>query len=381
MKNLEDFLARYPASAERKQVLKVIMHQAVEANDPETALTYGEKLLELDSGDFESLTSVVELLGRKRDPASEAAAIRYTTRFIEEAGKIDSQAPPADTTPQKWAATVTMIRAAAYAMRARVYADSTQAGGAEKARADYRQSYALYPTPSVAERMGDVEAKLDDLDHAIGDYATAFAFPQEQMDPGRREQLRRKLGSAYVARYQSEKGLGDLVMARYDELVRSLASHFETPANTNATLHDPFDSTLDRLDGSKLRLADYRGKVVVLDFWATWCGPCRVAGQLMERVLADLKAQPDVVFLAANVDEHREGVAGFVQGQKWTIPVAYANGLDHQLGVHALPTFLIFDRESKVVYRQEGLDPPTFIPRLEGKVKQALGQAKESSRD
>ena len=374
IKNLQEFLTQYPASLQRRQVLKIIMHEAMEANDPETAITYGERVLDLQAGDFETLSSLADLLSRKTDPASEAQAIRYTTRFIEHADKVDTALRPG-VTPAKRAEQDTMIRAAAYAMRAKVYANSTQPGSDEKALADYRKSYAEYPVASVAERMGDIEAKSGSLETAIDDYATAFAFPLERVDPEHREQLRRKLGSAYVARYQSEKGLGDLVMSHYDELMRLVATRFDSSAPA-APIRNPFDSKLERLDGSDLRLADFRGKVVVFDFWATWCGPCRLAGQLLERVAADLKDQTDTVFLAVNTDENRGSVPAFLEKQKWKIPVAYSNGLERTFGVRALPTFLIFDRNGKVIYRQEGLDPESFITTMEGKIKEALQNVK-----
>ncbi len=368
--SLKGFLAQYPASSQRKQVLKFIMNKAMETNDPETALVYGEKQLDLDAGDFEILSSVAGLLDGKTDPASEAEAIRYISRFIEQADKMGTNAPRPGITSAKWAEEVTMVRAAAYAMRAKVYANSLQSGSDEKALSDYRMSYAEYPVAPVAERLGDIESKSGSLDAAINDYATAFAFPLERVDPEHREQLRRKLGSVYIARYQSEKGLGDLVMSRYDELLNSLSSRFDS-ATPAAVFRNALDSTIDRLDGSKLRLADFRGKVVVVDFWATWCGPCRVAGELMERVAANLKDQTDAVFLAINTDENRENVPAFVERQRWKIPVAYSSGLDRTFAVHSLPTFLIFDRNSKVVYRQDGVDPETFVSTMESKIKEA----------
>jgi thiol-disulfide isomerase/thioredoxin len=129
---------------------------------------------------------------------------------------------------------------------------------------------------------------------------------------------------------------------------------------------------LERTDGSPLRLADYRGKVLVLEFWATWCGPCRMEGKLLERVAENFRNEPAAVFLAVNVDDDRAGVPAFLKEVQWTTPVAYAQGLDRLLGVQALPTLVIFDRNGRVVFRLEGLDFERFVETLDKKLRETL---------
>jgi thiol-disulfide isomerase/thioredoxin len=257
--------------------------------------------------------------------------------------------------------------AAAYLMRGKLYAKS---GETDKAMADYEKSYAAYPSEQLAERLGDLAAKKNDLERAVNEYATAFAFPGP--DPSRQGEVRRKLGSCFVALHQSEKGLGDLILVRYDELMRELAPRFKDSRQPNANLKDPFAYVLQRTDGSPLRLADYRGKVLVLEFWATWCGPCRMEGKLLERVTENFRNQPAAVFLAVNVDDDRAGVPAFLKEEQWTTPVAYSQGLDRLLGVQSLPTLVIFDRSGRVVFRQEGLVLSSFVETLDKKVREAL---------
>jgi thiol-disulfide isomerase/thioredoxin len=177
-----------------------------------------------------------------------------------------------------------------------------------------------------------------------------------------------------VALHQSEKGLGDMVLTRHDALMRELAPRFQDSRQPNANLRDPFAYVLKRTDGSPLRLADYRGKVLVLEFWATWCGPCRAEGRLLERVVENFRNEPAAVFLAVNVDENRAGVPAFLEEEKWTTPVVYAQGLDRLLAVQALPTLLIFDHNRRVVFRQEGLVLSSFVETLDKKVREALSR-------
>ncbi len=369
IKNLEDFLAHYPQSARREQVLRTIYNQSLQANDPRKAADYAEKLLKLHPEDPRLLSSLVDLLDRDNDAARRERAAGYATRFIERAEKQAQESRPSAISAENWQEAQALERATGYLMRGKVY---EKAGEIEKAFADFEHSYAAYPSAQVAERLGDLAARKGEPDRALDDYTTAFAFPDRSADPAHRSQLRKKLASAYVAKYQSEKGLGDLVLARYDELVRSLKFRWAAPEAPNAGSEDPFEYVLERPDGSSLPLSAYRGKVLVMDFWATWCHPCRTGGKILEGVVQNFRTEPAASFLAVNVDEDRAGVSNFIREEKWTVPVAYARGLDNLLGVHALPTLIIFDRDGRVAYRQEGLDPRTFGETVEKKLRQIL---------
>ena len=369
IKNLEAFLERFPASARREEVLQFIYKSALRANDPQTAIKCGEKLLALKPDDPALLTSLADLFDRQDDASSRVKALQYAMQFVELAERKANESAPSAPAKDKSPESPSTMLAAAYLMRGKLYAES---GETDKAMADYEKSYAAYPTQLLAERLGDLAAKKNDLERALNEYATAFAFPGPGLDPAHRDEVRRKLGSCYVALHQSEKGLGDMVLARYDELMRALAPRFQDSARPNANLRDPFAYVLKRTDGSPLRLADYRGKVLVLEFWATWCGPCRAEGKLLEHVVENFRNQPAAVFLAVNVDEDRTGVPAFLKEEQWAIQVAYDQGLDRLLGVQNLPTLLIFDRNGRVVFREEGLDFERFVETLDKKVREAL---------
>jgi thiol-disulfide isomerase/thioredoxin len=376
IKNLEGFLQRFPASTRRAQVIEFIYKSALRANDPQIAIEYGEKLLGLKPDDAALLSSLVDLLDRRDDAASHAKALQYATRLVERAEMEHKESARPAGGKDKVPDSPAIMLAAAYLMRGKLYAES---GQSDKAAADYEKSYAAYPSQQLAERLGDLAAKKNDLERALNEYATAFAFPGPGLDPTHREEVRRKLGSCYLALHPSEKGLGDLVLARYDELVRALAPRFQDSRQPNANLRDPFAYVLKHTDGSPLPLADYRGKVLVLEFWATWCGPCRLAGKLFERVREKFRKEPAAVFLAVNIDEDRASVPAFVKEEQWTTPVVYAQGLDRLLGVQSLPTFLIFDHHGLVVFRQEGLAVSSFVETLDKKVREALEESVQAS--
>ena len=370
-KNLEGFLERFPASARREQVIEVIYKSAVRANDAQTAIEYGEKLLALRPDDPALLSSLVDMLDRQSDASSRAKALGYATRLVDRAEVLYQEAARTAPESAKAADSIAIALAQASLTRGKLYAE---VGNLDKADADYEKSYAVYPSGRLAERLGDLAVKKNDLKRAVDEYATAFAFPGPGPDPAEREEVRRKLGSCYLALHGTEKGLGDLILVRYDELSRELAARFQDSGQPNADVRDPLAYVLKREDGSPLSLAEYRGKILVLEFWATWCGPCRLEGRLLESVVEKFKGEPSAVFLAANVDENRANVPAFVKEEHWTTPVVYAQGLDRLFGVTSLPTLMIFDRSGRVVYRQEGLSVSTFVDTVEKKVGDALGQ-------
>jgi thiol-disulfide isomerase/thioredoxin len=371
IKNLESFLERFPATTRREQVLDAIYNSALRSNDPQTAIEYGEKLLGLRPDDAGLLISLVSVLERQDDASSRAQALQYATRVVELSEREFQKSARSEGKGRAPDSPAIML-AQAYLMRGKLYAES---GDLEKAVADYQKSYAAYPSQQLAERLGDLAVKRSDLKRAVDEYATAFAFPGPVLDPAEREEIRRKLGSCYLALHRSEKGLGDLVLTRYDELTRAFAPLLQDSGQPNANVRDPLAFVLKRTDGSPLPLSDYHGKVLVLEFWATWCGPCRLEGRLLERVREDFRNEPAAVFLAVNVDENRASVPAFVKEEQWTVPVVYAQGLDRLLGVNSLPTLMIFDRSGHMVFREGGVAVSTFVDTVERKVRGALGES------
>ena len=106
-------------------------------------------------------------------------------------------------------------------------------------------------------------------------------------------------------------------------------------------------------DGARLALADFRGRVVLLNFWATWCGPCKEEMPAMERLYQKFREQGLVVVAVSNDSEgSTRSVARFVKESGLTFPV----GLDPRLrvaslyGVRVLPVSLIIDRKGRITH-------------------------------
>jgi peroxiredoxin len=113
---------------------------------------------------------------------------------------------------------------------------------------------------------------------------------------------------------------------------------------------------LASLDGRRLGPGDFAGKVVLLDFWATWCGPCHIQADVLRDLYPRFRG-PRVEFLAVSVGEDLDTVRHFVAEKPFDYPVL----LDPQsevadpLGVMALPTIMVVDRQGRLVFRESGL--------------------------
>lgn len=113
---------------------------------------------------------------------------------------------------------------------------------------------------------------------------------------------------------------------------------------------------LPTLEGRELGPPDYRGRVVVLEFWATWCGPCRAQSRILTALLEEYRRQ-DVAVLGVNVAEPDELVETFLAEQpaEWPTLLDRDAALSTRLEVFGLPTVMVLDREGRLVDRSPGL--------------------------
>ena len=118
------------------------------------------------------------------------------------------------------------------------------------------------------------------------------------------------------------------------------------------------DFTLESRSGENLRLEDHRGEVVMLNFWASWCGPCRQEMPLMDELYSQYK---DLGFtiLAVNVDENREEAHRCLDKVPVNFPILYdpESSVSELYEVQAMPTTVMIDRDGNARYLHYGYQP------------------------
>ncbi|HEX9697310.1 MAG TPA: TlpA disulfide reductase family protein [Actinomycetota bacterium] len=110
-----------------------------------------------------------------------------------------------------------------------------------------------------------------------------------------------------------------------------------------------------KLSGGSLSLADYRGKVVVVNLWASWCGPCRREQPELERVWREYRDR-GVQFLGLNVRDQQAAARAFQDEFDVSYPSFFddSSRLAFELKAQVLPTTYVIDRDGKVAFRLTG---------------------------
>ncbi len=367
VRNLETFLKENPDSRQRPQVYRALVEACLKLRDNARAAAYAERIVALSPDDISMTILTIQLLERSGDEAALRRATNYATRVLEfvERGSTGEKSPKIS--PEEWAIEKKRDRMSVLTLRGRLELKLKDTVAAQK---DFAMSYSILPSSAAAEQLGEIAELKKDLKSAIEQYARAFALANATNETAGRREIRQKLGNVWRLTHGSDAGLGEYLLLTYDEV--SQASISGKPKK-NADAGEPSDFMLRRApEGTAFPLKDTRGKILVLNFWATWCGPCHALEPLFAHVAADFQSNADVLFLAANCDEDETLVKSYLEEDKPRTPVVFADGLDRFFTVNSFPTVMVIDRAGKIAYRSDGFEPDTFEANLTEAVRRAL---------
>lgn len=309
---IEALLALKPNAVNLKFIRRRLLVLAVQIKDTTRAVKYGEALLAADPNDVSTLARLAVVYAEKKRDLRKAE--QYSARAMELSKEFRPIQRPADMDEKAFnsilpesrqKATYHELRSIILNSRAFVL---TESGKASEGEILLRQSLELQPTEEAYAQLGKTLRGLGRIEEADKAAAEGESF------------WRNKIKADFK--------------------------------------NEPLkDFELTTIKGEKIKLSALKGKVVMLNYWATWCVPCIKEMPLFVEIYNKYKAQ-GLEILAVSVDsmDDRPKVPPYVEKTGITFPVIYDENSAAAYGVHSYPTTIFIDREGNVRYRALGLD-------------------------
>ena len=370
VRNLEEYLKKYPSSPQRPQIYRALVEASLQLRDNSRAADYAERIVSLSPDDISITILAIQLLEQQGDEAGLRRAVNYSGRVLELVERTTPNEKSPRVSQEEWALQKKRDRMSVLSLRGRLEQKLHDTVAAQK---DFEASYEVLPSATSAEQLGEIAEMRKDLNAAIQQYARAFALADSASGSTSRREIRKKIGNVWRLARGSEMGLGEYLLQTYDEVSNGAG---EKKVRKNADAREPSDFTLRKApEGTPFPLKDTKGKIIVVNFWATWCGPCHALEPLFARVAGEFQGSSTAIFLSANCDEDETLVAPYLQQNKPHTEAVFADGLDRLFSVNSFPTVIVIDREGRIAFRSNGFDPDTFAGELSAAVHRALTAA------
>jgi peroxiredoxin len=160
-----------------------------------------------------------------------------------------------------------------------------------------------------------------------------------------------------------------MALAITEDVVAESSTYFLDKGQSNKAP----DFKLKSTDGKDVRLSDYKGKIIVIDFWATWCAPCRKG--IPDLIDIQKKYKEKVVVIGISLDTQTQSdVIPFIKKFGINYPIAYGNAEVVQAygNIQAIPTSFIVDQKGNIVDTHVGLvDKSVYLNKIEQLLKKS----------
>lgn len=305
---LEKLLLLKPSPSLQRIIYEDLFHEALRVKDNVRVIQYGEYLHQIDATDYVLMAQIALAMADKKTSPGKALAYART------AEKLTAEFHLAKRPPNTSQATL----------------DSSFPE--KKQRELYPQQRAL-----VLDALGWVLLQMGRVQEA------------EQTLRRANELYRSETGLAHWA-----IALGKVGKVTEAEQIAAQASSLFADSIRRKMIHSKIeDFELLSIDGQKIKLSELKGKVVVINFWATWCGPCIAEMPHLLKLYEKYKNQ-GLEILSISTDEEREKVRPFVTQKRMTFPIFNEPNGRKRFQAELIPTNIFIDKEGVIRYRTMG---------------------------
>jgi thiol-disulfide isomerase/thioredoxin len=229
----------------------------------------------------------------------------------------------------------------------------------QEAVSKYEEAFSMYPVPKFQA------AEINEYAELVTEtkmYDNAAAFLEESKKAGiEAAALNGVLKEIWMTRNGSDEGFGEyLAVLEAEGMKEIMAEQKKKMINEAAP-----DFSLVDLAGNTVRLSDYRSKVVIVDFWATWCGPCKASFPAVQKVVDRYSPDDNVKFLFIDTREtaadKRQNAINFLEETKYTFHVLLDNDnkVYESYRVSGIPTKFVIDGKGKIRFNVVGVSGTT----------------------
>jgi thiol-disulfide isomerase/thioredoxin len=228
-----------------------------------------------------------------------------------------------------------------------------QKGDYNAALRELQKAFKLAEDPTIQYHLGLALYRTGDLDGAIENLAASLAGRLE--DPAK---TKAELEAVYEERYRTLRGLDKMLQQAAEKTLARQQAEDEADAARIVGRPAP-DFSLPDLDDQPYQLSQFRDRVVILDFWATWCGPCKLAMPLIDQVFLEYQGK-GLVVLGINLEgrDKNQLVKQFVERSGHQFVILQGGmmgvGIDRVYGVTGIPTTFVIDKQGVIRYRHIG---------------------------